>query len=47
MAITTVYLTYPIGNEVLTADLLQRTSYREIGGQKDYAVLGHCVIQCP
>ena len=22
-------------------------SYREIGGQKDYAVFGHCVIQCP
>eukprot|EP00731_Ephydatia_muelleri_P006868 Em0003g1116a len=21
--------------------------YREIGGQKDYAVFGHCVIQCP
>eukprot|EP00731_Ephydatia_muelleri_P022264 Em0014g855a len=22
-------------------------AYREIGGQKDYAVFGHCVIQCP
>ena len=22
-------------------------TYREIGGQKDYAVFGHCVIQCP
>ena len=21
--------------------------YREIGGQKDYAVFGHCVIRCP
>ena len=21
--------------------------YQEIGGQKDYAVFGHCVIQCP
>ena len=21
-------------------------TYREIGGQKDYAVFGHCVIQC-
>ena len=25
----------------------QDMSYREIGGQKDYAVFGHCVIQCP
>ena len=24
-----------------------RHTYREIGGQKDYAVFGHCVIQCP
>ena len=23
------------------------TAYREIGGQKDYAVFGHCVIPCP
>ena len=23
------------------------STYREIGGQKDYAVFGHCVIQCP
>ena len=23
------------------------SSYREIGGQKEYAVFGHCVIQCP
>ena len=23
------------------------TTYREIGGQKDYAVFGHCVIQYP
>ena len=22
-------------------------TYREIGGQKDYAVFGHCVILCP
>ena len=25
----------------------QLPSYREIGGQKDYAVFGHCVIRCP
>ena len=23
------------------------SSYQEIGGQKDYAVFGHCVNQCP
>ena len=27
--------------------ILCLSSYREIGGQKDYAVFGHCVIQCP
>ena len=24
-----------------------KVTYRENGGQKDYAVFGHCVIQCP
>ena len=31
----------------LTHWYLLLRSYREIGGQKDYAVFGHCVIQCP
>ena len=35
-----VTATIAIGHTVL------QTSYREIGGQKDYAVFGHCVIQC-
>ena len=30
-----------------TTVALWKDSYREIGGQKDYAVFGHCVIQCP
>ena len=29
------------------AVLQECATYREIGGQKDYAVFGHCVIQCP
>ena len=41
-------LSWMIQRDVVACGMMSgNPSYREIGDQKDYAVFGHCVIQCP